>query len=293
MASERLQLEVVGLLSEPPFHIAKCAAEVLKNSFDAEFEDPVIKPLLECDWQEYLIKKKKEIKGETWEFSSLVMCFVSGQFVGDEKGLKSWANDMWGFRDYRPLPLYKALAEDFYTKYIRGTKNAFVYLDIAIQEKPIGRLLFELFSDMCPKTCKNFQDLCSGESGNSPSGIKLHYKGSPFHRIVKNGWIQGGDIVSGKGNGGESIFGGTFEDENFAVPHNKRGILGMANKGHHTNGSQFYITLQATPYMDRKQVAFGQLVEGSDVLQKMEDIPTYNDRPKLNCTIVDSGIFTL
>ncbi|XP_018431144.1 PREDICTED: peptidyl-prolyl cis-trans isomerase-like 6 isoform X2 [Nanorana parkeri] len=259
MASERLQLGVVGLLSEPPFHIAKCAAE--------------------------------EMKGEVWEFSSQVMCFVNGQLIGDENGLKAWAEDMWDYRDYRPLALYKALAEDLYVKYIQETKHTFVYLDIAIQEQPIGRLLFELFSDVCPKTCKNFQHLCSGESGDSPSGIKLHYKGALFHRIVKNGWIQGGDIVAGKGNGGESIFGGTFEDENYAVPHNKRGVLGMANKGRHTNGSQFYITLQATPYMDRKHVAFGQLVEGSDVLWKMEEIPAYNERPKLNCTILDCGIF--
>ncbi|XP_040206149.1 probable inactive peptidyl-prolyl cis-trans isomerase-like 6 [Rana temporaria] len=291
MASERLQMEVVGLLSEPPFHIAKCAAEVLKRSFENEFEDPVIKPLLEFAWNEYLQEKKQEIKGEVWEFSSQVMCFVNGNLIGDEKGLKAWAKDMWDYTDYRPLPLYKALAEDFYVKYMRGTKHTFVYLDVSVQENPIGRLLFELFSDVCPKTCKNFQNLCSGESGDSPSGIKLHYKGVLFHRIVKNGWIQGGDIVAGKGNEGESIFGGTFEDENYAVSHNKRGILGMANKGRHTNASQFYITLQATPYMDRKHVAFGQLVEGSAVLCKMEDIPTYNERPKLNCTISDCGIF--
>ncbi|XP_063773175.1 probable inactive peptidyl-prolyl cis-trans isomerase-like 6 isoform X2 [Pseudophryne corroboree] len=229
MASDRLQLEVVGLLSEPPFHIAKCTAEVLKHTFGAEFEDPALKPLLEFSWSEYIYEKKKHV---------------------------------------------------------------FVYIDIAILDKPIGRLLFEIYSDLYPKTCKNFQLLCTGEAGNSASGVKLHYKGSPFHRIVKNGWIQGGDILSGKGNEGESVFGDTFEDENFAFSHNKRGILGMANKGRHSNGSQFYITLQATPYMDRKLVAFGQLVEGSEVLQKMEDIPTYNERPKLDCTVVDCGLFT-
>ncbi|XP_056422265.1 probable inactive peptidyl-prolyl cis-trans isomerase-like 6 isoform X2 [Hyla sarda] len=271
MASERLQLEIVGLLSEPPFHVAKCAAEVLKHSFDADFEEPILRPLLQCAWHEYLCTRKKELKGEVWEFSSQVMCFANGEFIGDEKALKMWANDMWSYKDYRPLPLYKALAEDFYTKHMRSTK---------------------LFSDICPKTCKNFQYLCTGEAGDSQSGLKLHFKGSPFHRIVKNGWIQGGDIASGKGNGGESIFGDTFEDENYAVPHNKRGILGMANKGRHSNGSQFYITLQATPYMDRKHVAFGQLIEGSEVLQKMEDILTYNERPKVDCMIVDCGIFT-
>ncbi|KAM8953017.1 putative inactive peptidyl-prolyl cis-trans isomerase-like 6 [Pelodytes ibericus] len=291
MASEQLQLEVVGHLNEPSFHIAKCAAEVLKLSFDAEFESPTIVPLLEFAWHHYLSEKKKELKGETWQFPSNVMCFINGQFIGDEKALISWANTTWGYRDYRPLPLYKALAEDFYSKHMKATKHVFVYLDIAIQEEHIGRLLFELFSDMCPKTCTNFLHLCTGEAGDSPNGLKLHYKNSVFHRTVKNGWMQGGDISSGKGNGGESIFGDIFEDENYAVPHNKRGILGMANKGRHTNGSQFYITLQCTPYMDRRSVAFGQLVEGSDVLQKMEDIPTFNERTTQDCRVVDCGIF--
>ncbi|KAM4772287.1 putative inactive peptidyl-prolyl cis-trans isomerase-like 6 [Rhinophrynus dorsalis] len=292
MTSDRLQLEVVGLLNEPPFHMAKCAAEVLKHSFDAEFENPILIPLMDCAWHQYLSEKKKELKGETWEYSSRVMCFINGQFMGDEKALETWANAMWGYRDHRPLALYKALAEDFRSKYMKGTKHIFVYLDIKINEKHIGRLLFELFSDICPKTCENFQKLCTGEEGASLSGLKLHYKDSIFHRIVKNGWIQGGDILSGKGNGGESIFGETFEDENFAVSHNKRGILGMANKGRHSNGSQFYITMQAAPYMDRRSVAFGQLVEGSDVLQEMEDIPTYNERPNVECKVTNCGIFT-
>ncbi|KAG8444679.1 hypothetical protein GDO86_009737 [Hymenochirus boettgeri] len=289
MATE--QLEVVGLLSEPPFHMAKCAAEVLKRSFNAEFKNPILKPLLDCDWQHYLSEKKKEIKGETWEYASSVMCFNNSQFLGDETALLTWANTTWGYKDYRPLALYKALSEDFRTKHISGTRHVYIFLDIEIQGKPVGRLLFELFSDLCPKTCNNFQTLCTGAAGASPNGMKLHYKESIFHRIVRHGWIQGGDILSGKGNGGESIFGETFEDENFAVSHSKRGILGMANKGRHSNGSQFYITLQPTPYLDRKCVAFGQLVEGSDVLQEIENVPTYNERPKIDCKITDCGIF--
>ncbi|CAG03607.1 unnamed protein product, partial [Tetraodon nigroviridis] len=118
--------------------------------------------------------------------------------------------------------------------------------------------MFELFSDYCPKTSKNFEALCTGEQGLTKSGIPLCYKDSLFHRVVPNGWVQGGDISpQRKGNGGESIYGPTFEDECFGVPHIKRGILGMANKGPHSNGSQFYITLEPTPWMDRTYVAFG------------------------------------
>ncbi|EMP38039.1 Peptidyl-prolyl cis-trans isomerase-like 6 [Chelonia mydas] len=71
-------------------------------------------------------------------------------------------------------------------------EHVFVYLDIAIQEQPTGTLLFELYSDMCPKTCENFRSLCTGEAGTSRSGLELTYKESVFHRLVKNGWIQGG-----------------------------------------------------------------------------------------------------
>ncbi|KAM4694140.1 putative inactive peptidyl-prolyl cis-trans isomerase-like 6 [Discoglossus pictus] len=287
-----MQLEVVGLVKEHQYHIARCTAEVLKNSFIDEFKDPIFTPLLECAWHDYLSEKKKEFKGEIWAFSSNVMCFVDGHFLGDEGDLLEWANTTWGYSDCRPLALYKAMAEDSYSKYLESTNHVFVYLDIAIQEKPVGRLVFELFTDLCPKTCENFKTLCTGTAGTSQSGLKLHYKDSLFHRLVKNGWIQGGDILSGKGNDGESIYGETFEDENYAVPHNNRGVLGMANKGRHSNGSQFYITLKATPFMDRHYVAFGKLIEGGETLKKMEDIPTYNERPKLDCKITDSGIYT-
>lgn len=165
-----------------------------------------------------------------------------------------------------------------------------MFLDISIDLAPIGRLIFELYCDACPRTCTNFQVLCTGTSGFSERGIKLHYKDSIFHRVVKNGWVQGGDIVEGRGDDGESIYGPTFEDENFSVPHNKRGVLGMVNKGHHTNGSQFYITLQATPYLDKKYVAFGQLIEGTEVLRRLELVPTENERPLVLCSITDSGI---
>lgn len=131
--------------------------------------------------------------------------------------------------------------------------------------------------------------MCTGKAGFSQSGIRLHYAGSIFHRVVQNGWIQGGDIVAGKGDGGESIYGPTFEDESFAIPHNKRGVLGMVNKGRHSNGSQFYITLQPAPYLDKKYVAFGQLIEGTEVLQQLELVPTENERPIQQCTIVGSG----
>ncbi|XP_023506671.2 probable inactive peptidyl-prolyl cis-trans isomerase-like 6 isoform X1 [Equus caballus] len=284
-----LRVKVVGLFKSASFQIAKSAAESLKNTYPSKFEDPVIVPLQEFAWDQYLLEKKRELKNEVWEYSSYVMCFVNDQLLGDALDLQKWAHKIWDIIDFRPPALYEALTVDFSTNFLRDTKHDFVFLDIAIDFYPIGRLIFELYCDVCPKTCKNFQVLCTGIAGFSQSGFRLHYAGSIFHRIVRNGWIQGGDIVAGKGDGGESIYGPTFEDENFTIPHNKRGVLGMVNKGRHSNGSQFYITLQPTPYLDRKYVAFGQLIEGTEVLQQLELVPTENERPTQQCIIIDSG----
>ncbi|NXW56642.1 PPIL6 protein, partial [Eurystomus gularis] len=293
---------VVGLLQDPAFHVAKRVAEALKLKFPSKFGDPVIQPLVEFAWHEYLQKKKKELRSEVWAYASSVMCFIDDRLLGDEKELLKWSYHECDYCDFRPRTLYQAIAEDFYTKYLKNSqasstilheeyKHVFVYLEIAIEEQPIGRLLFELFSDVCPRTCENFRALCTGGAKSLLDGRELTYKNSLFHRLVKNEWIQGGDIITGKGNRGESIYGPTFEDESFAIRHSGRGVLGMANKGRHSNGSQFYITLQPAFYLDKKYVAFGQLIEGTEVLQRLEAVPTHNERPAVACKIVNCGTF--
>ncbi|XP_054678367.1 probable inactive peptidyl-prolyl cis-trans isomerase-like 6 isoform X2 [Grus americana] len=282
---------VVGLLQDPAFHVAKCTAEALKLKFPSKFADPVIQPLVEFAWHEYLQEKKKELRGEVWAYAASVMCFVDGRLLGDQEELLKWARHEWDYRDFKPEALYQAIAEDFYSKHLKNSQHVFVYLEIAIEEQPVGRLLFELFSDACPRTCENFRALCAGGAKSLCDGRELTYKNSLFHRLVKNGWIQGGDIITGKGDSGESIYGPTFEDESFSIRHKGRGVLGMANKGRHSNGSQFYITLQPTPYLDKKYVAFGQLIEGTEVLQRLEAVPTYNERPTVDCKIINCGTF--
>ncbi|KAM9005063.1 probable inactive peptidyl-prolyl cis-trans isomerase-like 6 isoform X1 [Sarcophilus harrisii] len=284
-----LQLKVVGLFKEVPFQIAKCTAECLKHSHPDNFKDPIIVPLHEFAWQEFLREKKRELKGETWRYPSTVMCFINDQLMGNEGCLQKWAHKRWGLKDFKPIALYQALTSDYVADYLRNSKHPLVFFEVTVNKRIIGRLIFELYADVCPKTCENFRTLCTGKAGFSQSGIKLHYKNTIFHRLVKNGWLQGGDIYMGKGDGGESIYGPTFEDENFIVPHDKRGVLGMANKGRHTNGSQFYITLQKAPYLDRKYVAFGQLIEGTRVLQILEVADTTNERPIYACRITDCG----
>ncbi|XP_077409087.1 putative inactive peptidyl-prolyl cis-trans isomerase-like 6 isoform X1 [Vanacampus margaritifer] len=287
----KLLIKIVGLIKELHFHIARSIIEGLKQKFPREFVEPEIVALLEFDWHAFLDNQKKEMRGEVWQFSSGVMCFVDGQFIGDDVALAAWAKDQWAFTCDEPQD---SCVDEYYLKHLRATKHRFVYMDIEIGGEPVGRLLFELFSDVCPKTSWNFEALCTGERGQSTGGYPLCYKGSLFHRVVPNGWVQGGDITpERKGNGGESIYGATFDDESFALSHNKRGTLGMANKGPHSNGSQFYITLQQTRWMDLTYVAFGQVVEGVDVLKRIEESPITNQRPEKECTVVNCGVFKL
>eukprot|EP00062_Callorhinchus_milii_P008386 gi/632951033/ref/XP_007891072.1/ PREDICTED: peptidyl-prolyl cis-trans isomerase-like 6 isoform X2 [Callorhinchus milii] len=286
-----LQLEVFGLQSKPAFYMAKCAAEVLKLRYPDVLAEPVICPLSEFAWIEFLTEKQK-MKGDVWGFSSKVMCFINDTLIGDEKEFLKWAEEEFDYQDFRPNALFEALADDFNFKFLTKNKDCLVYMDISIDAMPIGRFIFELFTDLCPITCKNFRALCTGDPALMPDGLQLCYKGTVFHRRVKNGWIQGGDIPTSRGDGGESIFGPTFQDENYAVSHWKRGIIGMANKGRHTNGSQFYIILQPNTWMDTKYVAFGQLIEGTKVLEQLEDVDTNNERPVLECKITDCGLVT-
>lgn len=148
--------------------------------------------------------------------------------------------------------------------------NPKVALDVTIGGEPAGTITIELFADVVPKTAENFRALCTGEMGMGKSGKPLAYAGSTFHRIIPGFMIQGGDFTRGNGTGGESIYGEKFEDENFKLKHFGPGTLSMANAGPNTNGSQFFITVADTSWLDGKHVVFGKVVDGMDVLKKME-----------------------
>lgn len=167
--------------------------------------------------------------------------------------------------------------------------NPQVFFDITIGGSPAGRITFELFADVVPKTAENFRALCTGEKGVGNAGKPLHYKGSSFHRIIPQFMCQGGDFTRGNGTGGESIYGSKFADENFKLRHTTEGLLSMANAGPNTNGSQFFITTVVTSWLDGKHVVFGKVVEGMDVVRKMEATGDRSGRTRQPVVIADCG----
>lgn len=165
--------------------------------------------------------------------------------------------------------------------------NPRVFLDLSVANTPVGRMVIELRADVVPKTAENFRALCTGEKGKG-----LHFKKSKFHRVINGFMAQGGDFTRGNGTGGKSIYGAKFNDENFELRHTGPGILSMANSGKNTNGSQFFVCTVKTPHLDGKHVVFGQVVEGMELVKRLDNLGTSSGKPRSPIEIIDCGEIT-
>ncbi|KAJ9440105.1 Peptidyl-prolyl cis-trans isomerase D [Diplonema papillatum] len=185
--------------------------------------------------------------------------------------------------DAKTNPLIQPLPQDWET-----WPNPIVYLVVSQGKKDIGKIVLELFANICPLTAENFRCLCTGEEGKGNSGTQLRYAGSIFHRITATS-VQGGDIVSFNGTDGDSIYGTRFAHENFTLRHTGPGVLSMISNGPDANNSQFLITHAAAPALDGKQTAFGRVVDGLSTVRKLALLSVVDSCPLDTVVVSEAG----
>ena len=274
---------VAGRVNSGAFQKAKTIAEKCDAAASA-----TVTALAPADYDKLLLELASEYGGPAYlhEAGVAVYSDVAG-WIGDDAAFVKWleTNNVGGVskavNSYNGKGVnWDELAVAEYQKLLCESGLTFAFLEFSFDGSVIGRLTFELFPDLAPKTVANFLALC--EKG---------YPGSPIHRIKAGGWLQGGDVATGDGDGGASADGEVLPDESFHLNHSEVGLLGMANSGRpHTAASQFYCTFAPCASLDGKYSIFGKLADGTKLLRFLELVDTANDRPKGELIISACGL---
>jgi len=281
--STPVHLVVAGVVDDPQFHHCKSIVEMLAKERKDVTSGAL--PMFEFDWQQYLQEQKLILGGDAFnhQSSAPLVFYNKTEYVGSLDELKTFANATYQIKDQKKTKDFEEIANDEYTKMKAATGHSFCFFEIQIgEELSPQKVVIELFSDesACPRTCTAFLGLCNADEGKG-------YKGTKFHRVVRDGWVQGGDfMVDGK------ELPGTIADESFMISFgSSAGIVGLANEGDvHTNRSQFFITMKPMPSLDGKYVAIGRVVSGFQTVKSIEAAELVNEAPVLDCVVKDCGV---
>jgi cyclophilin family peptidyl-prolyl cis-trans isomerase len=255
-------IELYGLIRSTSFHHGLSIVKNLQSSSRSHTEG-----FFEADWEQFQLKKCNK-----FDPSLEVLCYINNLLIDGIGELSQIALEKYKYIENTSPSIFAAEAERAYLQKLSNPSKKYVLWHIKIannQEKP---LVIELDLQKCPKTSENFWQL-------SNTNNTLYYEGSTIHRIVSNGYIEGGFISTASGKSHFSIYGNFFEDENYSYLHDKPGVIGMSKYGRNENGSLFYITLRPFPSLDGKMVAFGRVVEGMDVVRLIGNAPVINQKP--------------
>lgn len=261
------RITVLGLIQDPEFQRAKFISQNLPGNFEVDSS-----AFVETDWE--LVSHRLISRFELSLVNPKVICLLNETYLGDSNKLAEWALSEMNYQENQRSEFYQEKARDEYLSYLTKSKKKYVLWGVKIGDLQERQVVIELDFGLCPKTCENFWQISMGSG-------QLHYRNTRFHRIVSDGYIEGGLL----NRQSTSIYGGFFSDENYAYLHDKPGVLGMSKSGAHKNGSAFYITLRAMPHLNRRTVAFGRVIQGMDVIRDIAALPEQNQRPSVSCTI--------
>lgn len=245
-------------------------------------------------WNQFLKKTAKNLGFYNHDENKCLIYLNDADYIGNADEFSQWALYNYSHLDKNGLSIYSKIAEDIYRETINNSKTRKYAVMTLNYSGNSEQIVFELFSDICPKTVDNFLGLCTGFKRKTDQEI-IGYEGTEIHRIVPGMYIQGGRIKTGETM--NSIFGGEFADESFHIKHTEVGLLGMCKRSglKHTNECQFYITTGSPlTFLDNQNVLFGRVISGMHVIESIQNLELVNEKSANGAvTVTNCGAFVL
>jgi cyclophilin family peptidyl-prolyl cis-trans isomerase len=263
----------------------------------------VFQSYLEIDYMKKLKHLQREGSGAFYHHRATEVVIVDGKYIGNKAKFIEYAQTTGyvteGAENGNEVVHNRLAREEFLASTIERGNKPMVYMEFADGSKftdettPVyGKVIIELFNDVVPLAANNFLMLSTGQLGATEMA-KLHYQGSPVHRVVQGGWMQGGDIVLGNGGGSWAAVGkeGKVQDESFVCDFSNPlgGIVGFSTSTAHSIGSQFFITLGACEWMNGEYVGVGRVICGFETLRRIDKCSTTNQKPDPSIICSKSG----